>query len=426
MQGYKHRRGNSWELFISDGFDSEGKRLRHTRTLKPILDGDRFRPLSTDEADDALRDFIREIQGGMYASRMTVSEYLDYWYNTFIDPPKLPKNAKKYATNTKINYKTHIETYLKPYLGHILLRELNCHDIARMWNKIATDNEGLEKISIHGVFRVLRTALESAVGVYIDRNPAKDKLARPPLPTKKEILEKHNVLNIDEAVSLLGAAKSEWHTAIKRFEFTRMMVYGCISMAFFQSMRQGEILGLSLSELDFEKRTIKVSEQLISGGNNIEFGDPKTEGSYRVIRMTKIMFEILTEIKKFQDIAKAEAKILWKDYNLVFTQPDGRPLYAHSLSQNHFKKLLKKAGIEKKVRFQDLRGSTATLLYELGEDPWVVASICGHTTTQTAKDYYVHNKVQNQDNAMNRLEMLFALAEGKQRHAQTQAQANIK
>lgn len=123
MQGSKRRRDDSWELTISGGFDVNGKRIRHYRTLKPVFNSEgKLVPLSSAEADDALRNFIKEVQGH-YAGRMTVAEYLDYWYEKFIDPKEIQENAKQYKPKTKTWYKMNIDKYLKPTLGHILLRD---------------------------------------------------------------------------------------------------------------------------------------------------------------------------------------------------------------------------------------------------------------------------------------------------------------
>jgi hypothetical protein len=39
------------------------------------------------------------------------------------------------------------------------------------------------------------------------------------------------------------------------------------------------------------------------------------------------------------------------------------------------------------IRFYDLRGSTASLLYELGEDPWTIASILGYAANRAGPLY---------------------------------------
>lgn len=89
----------------------------------------------------------------------------------------------------------------------------------------------------------------------------------------------------------------------------------------------------------------------------------------------------------------------------MFTQSNGRPLYPNSLTRWHLRTVLKKAELPI-IRYHDLRGSAATLLYELGEDGWTIASICGHAAAQTAHEHYIHKQVKHQDGAMSKIDFL--------------------
>lgn len=416
MQGSKRPRGDSWELTVSCGFDGEGKRIRYTKTLPPVLKDDKWVPLLVSEVDEELRKFIGQVKGS-YAGRMTVGEYLDYWLNVFIDPKEIPENFEEYSGNTKKWYKLNVQKYLKPRMGSKLLRDLKSHDIKRVLNEIAADTKN-EKISIHGIFRTLRTALETAVGVYIDINPAKNKTARPPRPSKADLKARHNFFTFEQTVKLLKTARQLWYEAPKKYEFLRMNIYGIFFMASVQSMRVGEICGLHWPQCDTEKRIIDITKQLLEPGMNPSFGKPKTEESIRKVRMAKCIAELLQEIRKYQEMAKAEAirdKKPWYDYNLVFCQADGRPMNPKELNRRHLKNTIKKANEDAKpeeklpiIRFHDLRGSSATLLFELGEDLKTIISILGHIDEQTAEDFYIRQKLKRQDKAISAIDKLFS------------------
>jgi integrase len=398
LQGSKRRRGDSWELTVSDGFDINGKRIRHTRTIKPVFNQQgKLVALSSAEADNELRDFIKEIQGRVYAGRMTVAAYMDYWYKTFIDPENIPETVRTYKPKTKRWYKMNIENHIKPRVGHILLRELTSHDIKRMLNDITAET-GNEKESIDGVFRTLRTALESAVGVYIEINPAKNKVARPIRATKRETKAKHSVFTLEQAIIFLDTAKRQWLTAPGAKEYNRLAIYACYYTALLQAMRQSELLGLRWSDLDLDKRVIDIRQQLAVGGPNPKFDTLKTETSYRQIRMAQSVADLLRQLQHYQDLEKEKAQknLAWHYYDLVFCQDNGLPLYPQTLTRHHLKETIRLANeaaetdVDKLpvIRFQDLRGSTASLLYEMGEDPWTIASILGHATPQTGQDGY--------------------------------------
>jgi len=50
----------------------------------------------------------------------------------------------------------------------------------------------------------------------------------------------------------------------------------------------------------------------------------------------------------------------YEDRDLIFCQPNGRPLHAHNIVRRDFRKVLDRAGLPP-IRFHDLRHSTATL-----------------------------------------------------------------
>lgn len=403
MKGSKRLRGKSWELTVSNGFDVDGKRIKETKTLKPVYDEKKKKlvPLSANEADEALRKFIDEVKGPGYAGRMTIKEYLLYWYNTFIDPPEIPEGMKRYAKKTKEWYKMNMEVYLIPEFGHILLRELTAHHIKRGMNNIAAKNPQLEKISVEGIFRAFRTALESAVGTYIDINPAKLKAAKPPKTTKRELLKKHRVWDLDEAVSFLEFTLAKWLKAKAYEEFKRLTLYAIYLTALLQGMRRGEILGLTWDRVDFKNMIIKVEEQI----SDDTTGDVKTDSSYRHVRMTSLVADVLKEVQYYQGLAIEKAgEEFWENKNLVFTF-NGKSIDGRSLNRWYFKRDIREANVAM-IRFQDLRGSTATLLYELGEGD-KVQSILGHASKIVADEHYIHKQVQHQDRAMAKLDRAF-------------------
>jgi integrase len=79
---------------------------------------------------------------------------------------------------------------------------------------------------------------------------------------------------------------------------------------------------------------------------------------------------------------------LWKDLGFVFTSRDGGPLYATNLKRP-FRRLLGKAGL-RRVRFHDLRHTTATLLLGQGVHPKIVSEMLGHSSIGITLDLYSH------------------------------------
>lgn len=104
----------------------------------------------------------------------------------------------------------------------------------------------------------------------------------------------------------------------------------------------------------------------------------------------------------------------YHDHGLVFCQVNGKPLDPHNLLKRSFKRLLKKAGIEKDLHLHDLRHSCATLLLKQGVHPKVVQERLGHSTITMTLDLYSHVLPGLQREAGEKLEALL-LGEGAEK-----------
>jgi integrase len=79
----------------------------------------------------------------------------------------------------------------------------------------------------------------------------------------------------------------------------------------------------------------------------------------------------------------------YADYNLVFATRAGTPLRARNV-QRDFKLALKRAGLERRIRFHDLRHFAATLMLSAGVHPKVASERLGHSTIGITLDLYSH------------------------------------
>lgn len=93
-------------------------------------------------------------------------------------------------------------------------------------------------------------------------------------------------------------------------------------------------------------------------------------------------------------------------------QKDGRPLMPNSISHN-FHRILEKAGL-RRIRFHDLRHTTATLMLKAGVGMKVVQEILGHSSFDQTANTYSHVMSTMQDDAAEKYE---ALLNGKKRAA---------
>jgi len=76
------------------------------------------------------------------------------------------------------------------------------------------------------------------------------------------------------------------------------------------------------------------------------------------------------------------------DEDLVFSQPDGRPLLPDTITHAWIK-LAKRTGL-KNIRLHDARHSHASLMLKQGTHPKIVQERLGHASIQITLDTYSH------------------------------------
>jgi integrase len=87
----------------------------------------------------------------------------------------------------------------------------------------------------------------------------------------------------------------------------------------------------------------------------------------------------------------------------LFCQPDGKPLHAANIARRDMRQVIKKAGVPR-IRFHDLRHTTATHLLEQGENPKTVSELLGHSSVAFTMDVYAHVLPGRQAQMMARLQ----------------------
>ncbi|WP_399134705.1 tyrosine-type recombinase/integrase [Streptomyces sp. Li-HN-5-11] len=91
----------------------------------------------------------------------------------------------------------------------------------------------------------------------------------------------------------------------------------------------------------------------------------------------------------------------WKDSGYVFTRPNDAPIEGSTLTR-HFNTLLRRAGL-RRIRFHDLRHSTATLLLEQGVELVVIKELLGHAHIGVTATVYAHVRLRLQRDAIDLL-----------------------
>jgi len=370
---YQRESDGKWCASVDLGFVN-GKRRRkvmYGTTRKEVAD--KLKALHRDQATGL----------NIAPEQQTVAQYLDRWLDTIITPHRRPKTAASYAQIVRL--------YLKPYLGQHQLVKLTPEHIQLMLNRLLEDGgvhgESLSTQTVHYVHSVLRRALNQALKWgSVTRNVAV--LVDPPRVEKHSI----SVLTPEQGQRLLTAAAGHRLEAL----YTVALLLG---------LREGEVLGLRWSDIDFTAHTLRVGQTVQRVSGRLLLAPPKTESSKRLLPLPMKVERALARHAERQEEERAAWGEGWNAAGLVFPSEVGTPIEPRNLVR-HFKTLLQRADLPN-IRFHDLRHGCATVLISQGVHPRIVMEIMGHSQISVTMNTYGHVLPETQREAARLLDQLY-------------------
>ncbi len=228
----------------------------------------------------------------------------------------------------------------------------------------------IQSIKKHSI--VLKQVLNDAmIAEIIQRNPA----SIVPLPKQEKQEHKGVFLNVDEANKMLQAFRGHELQAL---------VYTTL----FYGLRRSEVLGLKWGAVDFENDTLKIQHTVVKNRTIVAKDTTKSVTSRRTYPLLPEVKNLLLELKAKQEEYK---KLFGDEYissDYIFVWEDGKQ-YRPDYITRGFQRVLKNHGLPK-MRFHDLRHSTASILFDKG---WTLKDIqewLGHADIEITGNIYTH------------------------------------
>ena len=162
-------------------------------------------------------------------------------------------------------------------------------------------------------------------------------------------------------------------------------------------LRKGEISGLKFGDFDTENRTVRISRQVTSdpivlkGCSQITKYQlvekaPKTENSYRTLRVPDVIMDEVLKRKRQNDVRKEQLDGKYIDRDYISCTGNGKPHSASSLN-NALSRLCSRNGLPH-LTVHSLRHMYATILTEQGVPLVKVSALLGHSSIHTTFEYY--------------------------------------
>lgn len=244
------------------------------------------------EGAKAYNDFYYNGKKVQLKEKMSYSDFLDYWIDTYAN--------FNLHYSTVMSYLNIIKNHVKPKIGCYQLWQLDTRLLQEFINNIYIEHS-YSKNYLASILKVVHGSLKYACYTlnYINTNPAKN-VHRPRL----------DKIESDPAHIF---TQEEIERILNRFKGTHSIYYSFLT-AYYTGMRVSEVYGLTWDCIDFDKKTITINKNIvkknqfglpkrknITKGHSVGiwyYGDCKNPQSRRTISVGDTLIEALKKFKK--------------------------------------------------------------------------------------------------------------------------------
>jgi integrase len=285
------------------------------------------------------------------AAPPTIATYAEHW---------LEGVRGAVRSRTFESYSAQLRLHVIPTLGHRLITDVDVDDVLVLIDELRA--AGYTGWTIRTALTPLSRLLNHAVRRnVIPVNPITrlDRTERPAVWASEQ-----KILKREDIGRLLDGAPPRFRSLL--------------ATAVFTGLRQGELLGLTWAEIDFDDAVVKVRSSLNREGVRQE---PKTRKAIRDVVMMPALARTLA-------IHRATSRFAAPN-DFVFASERGTPLYWRNVARRALQPALRNAGLPH-LRWHDLRHTFASLLIAEGANIVYVSRQLGHGSSDITLRCYSH------------------------------------
>ena len=269
----------------------------------------------------------------------------------------------------------------------------------KLWLIKLQQEDGKSYSSIHTIRGVLRPAFQMAVDDdLLRKNPFGFELAT---VVVNDSVTREALSRKDER-EFLDFVKNDKH-------YSRY--YDGFFIVFKTGMRISEFCGLTMNDIDLEKRTINIDHQLMRTARKTYIQTTKSKAGRRVIPMTPEVYEAFRRIIEFRPKPRKEPKV--DGYvGFLFLDRDDQPMVAY-----HWEKYFKFA-VEKhnniykkqlpKITPHICRHTYCSNMAKSGMSPKTLQYLMGHSDIGVTLNTYTHLNLEDAEKELEKLAKAWA------------------
>jgi integrase len=293
----------------------------------------------------------KAVSDGLYLSdeSYTVEDFLKRYYED------VAKNTL--APRTLLSYEYIIRCHIVPEIGGVKLSQLRPEHLQTLYTKKL--NSGLSRRTVQKIHQLIHTTLHIAYKWGLVLKNVAD-MVEPPTAEKAVPV----ILTVEEVNRLLEAVKGTREYAL----------YACAASL---GIREGELLALEWSDIDWTNKTITINKQVqYLPGKGITVKKPKTKTSIRTLPLPDVSLTALKNHKQFSP------------GTLVFSTGNGTYFYPRNVLRD-FQVTLARLGLPV-IPFHNLRHSCASYHLAMNTNPKIVSALLGHSSVTITLNTYSH------------------------------------
>lgn len=284
--------------------------------------------------------------------------------------------AARLKQSTLLTKKTVLQTHILPFFGNKPINEIKASDIRRWQAKLMSSPNNYSQTYLKKINTELNSIINYAKRFYdLNTNPC-GKAGT----IGKAKAEEMDYWTYDEYIAFREGVKD------------KPLSYICFEVLYWTGMREGELLALSPTDIDFDNKLISINRTYQRIGGKDVFTSPKTRKSKRKIPIPDFLCQELSDYIQSRYMLDADERLF----------PVTKSYLSHEMIRG-----CKNTGV-KKIRIHDIRHSHASLLINQGCDALMLADRLGHEKVSTTLNTYSHLFPHKQQELVHSLESLQA------------------